>query len=160
MDRSSFMVSMPPRSAFPTALKRHELSSGMIRSTKVAPRSGIAISGGSAPTSRFFLRLSPKGFDNFGAWVFGFDSSGGGAVPNPSKENPPEGLAGGGLCCSPPRNEGFTSVEDLSVWGPEIPSDFESFEPRRLLPSFLLTISCSPLRLIPISETLVDDSSY
>src|SRR5438045_1488140 len=90
------MVSMPPRTAFPTARKRHELSSGMILRTSVAPRSGMAISGGSLSTLLFFLRLKPRGFEPEGfepVEVGGDSLRVVGASPKPSKENAPDGPA-------------------------------------------------------------------
>ncbi len=69
IDLNSVIVSRFDMIALATARKRHELSSGMIRKTKLPPRSGMKISGGS-DISLFSFLDSDKGADE-GFCIFG-----------------------------------------------------------------------------------------
>ena len=62
IDRSSVTASTSDRTALATALNKHELSSGIMRRTRVPWRSGHHTSGGSS-IAAFFLRESDSGAD-------------------------------------------------------------------------------------------------
>src|ERR1700742_483086 len=75
-DRSSVTASMSERTALATALKRQELSSGIMRKTMVPCKSGHHISGGSAISSFCFRESESGAAEGLGVLEDGWDELG------------------------------------------------------------------------------------